>query len=308
MARTIRYSLIAVGALTAVLLAGVCWLLWPALTDLAERVESRMGHLARVTETASYRIGDDQLIDLDLTSTTGIRFRMTIRRPADSVPGDPVMLLMAGQETGQAAVDYIDDTYGVTVAAISYPFGVIPHRDRLALLKSVRQIQRGILDTPAAVLLAIEYLDRFTRFAPERIELAGVSFGAVLAPMPAALDERIDRVWLIHGAGDPAGVIAANLDRLVPIESLQDDVARFLATAVAERHLRPERWVGAIAPRPVVVVSARDDRQIPMSAIRSLHDALQPPYEIVWTEGGHVHPKRPDTIRQITELMFQRFE
>ena len=37
----------------------------------------------------------------------------------------------AGQETGRAAVEVIPDTQGVTLAAISYPFGTIPHRDAL---------------------------------------------------------------------------------------------------------------------------------------------------------------------------------
>ena len=41
-------------------------------------------------------------------------------------------------------------------------------------------------------------------------------------------------------------------------------------------------------------------------AVDTLHAALQPPFEVLWSPGDHVHPKRPETINYITELLFSR--
>ena len=94
--------------------------------------------------------------------------------------------MMGGQETGRAAVRVIPDTRGVTVAAISYPFGTVPHRQILGLALALPRIQQGIFDTPAGVLLALDYLlGDSSGLNPGRVELAGISFGAYLAAIPA---------------------------------------------------------------------------------------------------------------------------
>jgi hypothetical protein len=40
--------------------------------------------------------------------------------------------------------------------------------------------------------------------------------------------------------------------------------------------------------------------------VRALHDALGDSGEIIWTEGGHIHPKRPETIIAVIDIMLQR--
>jgi hypothetical protein len=203
-------------------------------------------------------------------------------------------------------VDILPDTRGVAVAALSYPFGTIPHRDGLALALALPGIQRGILDTPPAVMLAIDYLLGRPDLNPGRLELAGISFGAFLAAVPTALDPRIERLWLIHGAGDPGGVIEAGLRERVPLRPLRVAVARLLAGIAGAHHLSPELWVGDVSPRPLIVVNATEDSALTGSAVDALHAALRAPFEILWSPGDHVHPKRPETIDYITGLLFGR--
>jgi dienelactone hydrolase len=62
-----------------------------------------------------------------------------------------------------------------------------------------------------AILLAVDYLLEQPYIDANRLELAGVSLGAFLVSPAAVLDERIRRVWIVHGAGNPAQVIEYEL-------------------------------------------------------------------------------------------------
>ena len=105
---------------------------------------------------------------------------------------------------------------------------------------------------------------------------------------------------------DPAAVIERGLEKNIPLAPLRILVARFLAAAAGSRYLSSEKWVERVAPRPVIVINGRADDDLPAEAVRALHDALGQPSEVIWVEGGHIHPKRPDTITRVIDIMLQR--
>jgi len=291
-------------AIAASILLAAGWLLLPALQE--PDFQLRKGSLLHATETGERPAPGGRIFEIRLTSTTGLEVDLALRLPSEPLPERPLLIMLSGQETGRKAVELLPDTRGIAVAALSYPFGTIPHRDLVALTLALRGIQRGILDTPPAVMLATDYLIGRPDLDPGRVELAGISFGAYLAAVPAALDPRIERLWLIHGSGDPQGVIDAAMRKRIGNGEIRQGVAWLLATTALAHHLNPEYWVARVAPRPLVVVSAADDSTIPKSAVDALHTALQPPFEVLWSPGDHVHPKRPETIDYITELLFER--
>jgi hypothetical protein len=267
----------------------------------------RKGQLVAVEQTQAYPLEAGRVEEYRLRSDTGLVVDLALRVPDQLLEHRPLVLLMGGQETGRAAVDVIPDTHGVTVAAISYPFGTVPHREALGLALALPRIQRGIFNTPAAAMLALDYLlSSAAALNPGRVELAGISFGAYLAAVPAALDSRIDRLWLIHGGGAPAAALDHGLSNRVPLDGLRRQLAKYLATIIGARHLSPEQWVARVSPRPLVVVNAEDDRDLPAYCTEVLLEAVRSPYEVLWTPGRHVHPKRPEVIRAITQLMFTR--
>jgi hypothetical protein len=284
--------------------AALAWLLLRAAPEPAPL--ERKGELVEARETAVYRLSDSRIKELTLRSSTGLCVEIALRIPDLPLPGRPLVLLMGGQETGRAAAELVTDIRGVTVAAVTYPFGAVPHRDGLALTLALGRIQRGILDTPPAVLLALDYLHSIPDLSPGRVEIAGVSFGAFLAAVPGALDKRIQRVWLIHGAGNPAAVLAQGLEKRIPVRWLRGAVARYLAAVAAAHHLGPEHWVGRVSPRPLIVVNAEDDSSLPASAVKALHDALRPPFEVAWTRGDHIHPDRMEIVEEVSNLIFRR--
>ncbi|MEE4661493.1 MAG: hypothetical protein V2J89_13565, partial [Halieaceae bacterium] len=92
----------------------------------------------------------------------------------------------------------------------------------------------------------------------------------------------------------------------IPMDGLRSAVANYLATVAGAGHMGPEAWVGRFSPRPVILVHARGDDDLPPVATMALRDAANSPMEVLWTEGKHVHPKRPEVIEAICALMFER--
>ncbi len=284
-----------------------CVVLFVAGASAPEDHLGRKGNLVLVEQLNEYRLDSSRVREFRLHSDTGLAVEIAVRYPDQPLEARPLLLMMGGQETGRAAVDVIPDTHGVALAAISYPFGVVPHREALGMLLSLRRIQNGIFDTPAATLLALDYLvSPASGLSPGSVELAGISFGAYLASVPAALDQRVERLWLIHGSAAVPDVLEHGLRKRIGWEALRRPIAGYLATVAGADRLGPERWVHRVAPRPLVLVHARADRNVPPAATRALRDLARGPVEVLWTPGEHVHPKRPAVIAAITELMFSR--
>jgi hypothetical protein len=96
------------------------------------------------------------------------------------------------------------------------------------------------------------------------------------------------------------------MQQYIDFKPLQKLAARLLAIFTASHHLRPEKWVGRISPRPVIVVNARDDEAYPASSVESLHEALGNPAEVIWTEGLHVTPGRIEVVEQLFDIVLER--
>jgi dienelactone hydrolase len=167
-------------------------------------------------------------------------------------------------------------------------------------------VQTALLDSAPAVMLAMDYLAQQPYVDARRVELVGGSLGAFLVSVPGALDPRFRRVWLIHGAGDPRGVFAHLLEPYIGFGPLRELAAQLLALVTASQHLRPEKWVGRVAPRPIIVVNARGDESLPPASVAALHQALPAGSEIIWTEGPHVRPGRKTVVEGLVALVAER--
>ncbi|MEM0954769.1 MAG: hypothetical protein AAGI24_11570 [Pseudomonadota bacterium] len=290
----------------ALLLAASFFSFWRAAQPAPDHL-ARKGTLVEAEQTAEYLLPGGVAREYLLRSDTGLEVEIAVRYPYKPLSYRPLLLLMGGQETGRSAIEVLPETYGATVAAISYPFGTVPHRSMLAVAAALPRIQNGIFNTPAAALLALDYLlEPAAGINPGRVELAGISFGAYLASVPAVLDTRVERLWLIHGGGAPALVLNHGLRKRIPFAGIRSAVAKYLATVAGAEHMGPEAWVGRVSPRPVILVHARSDNDLPPAATAALREAVGEPLEVLWTEGKHVHPKRPEIIEAISELMFER--
>ncbi len=293
-------------AVVAAGLAGAGMLLLPVAGDPGERIRQRAGVLQQVRVERRWREGDSSYRDLFLSSSSGLTVSLTVRRPAAARGRLPAVLILGGLRTGRRAAQLVAGEPPLVVAALSYPYHGPARLQGLDLIRHVPTVQRAVLDTPPAVLLALDYLHALPGVDPARVELVGVSLGAFFVAPAAALDRRVRRVWLIQGAGDPAAVLDHQLRDDVPRPWLRRGLVRFLLLVTDGAELAPERWLPGIAPRPVMVVNSRGDTAFPPEAVRALHAAVRPPGEILWLEGEHITPARTRVIEALSGTVISR--
>ncbi len=301
--RVMGWTLLVLLGLIALLL-GLA--LVPVIPDPTLQYMDRKGQLIDVQQTRQWQDGDSIYTEVTLISSSGLRVDLTTRIPHTSTQPRPLVLLLGGRRTGRDAVKLITDTHGVALAAISYPYSGNPRAKGMALITDLYDIQQAIRDTTPAIMLAMDYLITQPQIHPQRVELAGVSLGAFFVSVPGALDARFRRVWLIHGAGEPAKVLGKGTERYLSSAALCTIAGRLLGWMTLSHHLEPEQWVGRIAPRPVIIINARQDPSFPPSSIAALHNAVNEPNEIIWTEGEHIMPSRSEIVEAISNLVLQR--
>jgi dienelactone hydrolase len=229
-----------------------------------------------------------------------------VRAAREMASPQPLVVLLAGLRTGHRAAYMTEAPRGIVIAALSYPFPGDPRARGLEYATWLPKVQRALLDSTPAVMLAMDYLAQQPFVDRARVELVGGSLGAFLVSVPGALDPRFRRVWLIHGAGDPRGVFAHLLRPHIGFGPLRELTAQLLTVITASPHLRPEKWVGRIAPRPVIVVNARGDESLPAASVAALHQALPEGAEVIWTEGPHVRPGRKTIVEGLVALVAGR--
>ncbi len=242
-----------------------------------------------------------------LTASTGLQVALRVLRPDEPSRPRPLVIILGGHRTGRDAVDLVGDPGPMVVAALDYPYsGPEKPRGWRQILASIPAIQRGLLDTPPAVLLALDWLAAQPWVDPARIELVGVSLGVPFAAAAGALDPRFRRVWLIHGAGDNRRLLNFNLRSRIASDWLRAGTADLLYLLAYGPTLEPTRWVPRIAPRPVVFVVAADDERLPWELVEELYQAAGQPKEIVWTQGRHIEPERTAVLRQLLDTVRSR--
>jgi fermentation-respiration switch protein FrsA (DUF1100 family) len=165
-----------------------------------------------------------------------------------------------------------------------------------------RRLQQAAADIPSQFLMGAEYLAQRADVDSGRMALAATSFAVPFATIAAAADARFRNVALIYGAGDLPGVLAANL-------ALEPEFLRGPAAWLAMRPFAafaPERFIGHIAPRPVIMVNGVDDPQMPVDAARSLYRSAREPKELIWMRTGHLMPTDSALIRSLVDTAMAR--
>lgn len=288
--------LIALGATTA-------WL----LRDPMPHFQARRSNLASVSEAPAVTEEGYELTNIRLTATSGLSLELMLRRAvSDSATRRlPLAVILGGHYTGRQAARMLGETPGVLVAALSYPYEGSPRPDAVTFLRDIPRIRKAFLDTPPAVMLALDYLRRRPDVDTTRVEAIGVSLGAPFICVAGSLDERITRVWALHGSGGSYTPLYANMRRAIPPAPLRAVAAAVANVIISGPQLDPVRWVPRISPRPFVMVNASGDERLPRKAIDALFAAAREPKEQIWMPGLHIHADRA-TIEQLVTIVMAR--
>jgi dienelactone hydrolase len=242
-----------------------------------------------------------------VTADTGLHVDFRVLRPAGPRGPLPLVVILGGHETGRDAVDLVGDPGPMVVAALNYPYrGPAKPSGWRQVLGTIPAAQRALLDTPPAVSLALDWLVEQPWVDRTRVELVGASLGVPFAAVAGARDPRFRRVWLIHGAADNRGLLEHNLRSRIANGWLRAGAADLLYLLAYGPTLEPARWVPRIAPRPVVIIGATDDERLPRANVERLYAAAGEPKELIWTQGRHIEPSRPEVLRQLLAVVRTR--
>lgn len=276
------------------------------LRDPMPRFTSRRSMLASIDEGQWVAEGKSELRSVHLVARSGLAVDVTIRRPlSDSTRRLPLVVVLGGHLTGADAARLVGETPGLVVAAMSYPFYGDPRPSAATFLKEIPKIRAAFLDTPPALILALDYLLARPDVDTGHVEAVGVSLGAPFVTIAGALDERIHRVWAVHGSGGSYAPLEANMRRTIGFAPLRALAASIANVIIAGPRLAPENWVAQIAPRPFMMVNASDDERLPRSSVEALFLAASQPKEQVWMSGKHVHGDQP-TIKRLVDIVMTR--
>jgi dienelactone hydrolase len=292
--------------LFAIILLLLAIVLVPVIPDPTLLIPARKGQLHEIRQTRQWQAQDSIYKEITLVSTSGLQVQLSTRIPTKATSPRPLVLLLGGRRTGRDAVKLVRETHGVALAALSYPYSGDPRASRIALLTDLPDMQQAIKDTAPSIMLATDYLSTLPQIDPKRIELAGVSLGAFFVCVPGALDTRFQRVWLIQGAGQVDKVLEKGTERYINSKLLRHLLGKLFGWITLSHHLGPERWVGRISPRPVIIINARNDPAFPASSVAALHNAAKEPYEIIWIESDHIMPSRTEVVDAISTIVLQR--
>lgn len=302
MARSVRSPLrrlarlVALGGGTLVVVAAIALAVLRA-DDPVPRFEARRGTVAGAT-LDRVTIEDGHLVQpVRVVSSSGLAVDLLVKRPLGDARA-PLVLILGGHNTGRDAARLIPDTRGRAVVALSYPYAG-PHKLKgLAVVRHIPAIRRALLDTPPAIALALDWLVQQPWVDTTRIDGVGASLGTPFMTVAAARDQRIGRLWSVHGAGDTRALLAHNARRYVPAPLLPA-AASVADILVAGPYLTPEKWIAAVAPRPVVMLNATEDEKLPRAAVETLYAAAASPKRLVWMPGRHVGRNRPEIVRPL---------
>jgi len=248
---------------------------------------------------------------VQLESSTGLQVDMRVMRPATE-PGQtlPVIVVMGGEGTGKDAVDLVGTPRGVAYLALDYPYRGSQELDAFwESVTAIPAIQQAFLDSPPAMSLAVDWLQQQPWFDPDSVELVGASLGVPFTAVAGAIDKRFTRVWLLHGGAENLPWVMHAGRRYIDNEFVRGIVARGALLLVHGNSFRTMDWIPEIAPRPLIIVAAKDDDFVPYEAQQPFIAVAESEFvELIWTEGQHIRPTRQSELQQLLDVVLSRVE
>jgi hypothetical protein len=289
-------------AFTLLVVAGTANLLRDPLPHMLERRSA----LASAVEGEPIIDKDHIFTPVRVTATSGLAVDLMVRRAiADSGGRLPMAVILGGHYTGRKAADLLGETPGVLIATLSYPYTGDLRPNAFTFLRDIPKIRGAFLDTPPAIMLAMDYLTKRPEVDPKRIEGIGVSLGVPFISIAGALDTRFARVWALHGSGGSYMPLEANMKRTIGFAPLRAVAAAIATVIINGPKLDPVRWVPQIAPRPFIMVNASGDERLPRPGVDALFDSARDPKELMWMDGKHIHSDK-ETIQKLVAIVMSR--
>ncbi|MCP4725088.1 MAG: prolyl oligopeptidase family serine peptidase [bacterium] len=240
--------------------------------------------------------------DLHLKGEKIPLIKCVVRVPAGDKPL-PLMIILGGVERGRDVINLVADVDLASkfiFASFDYPYdGKMSKLSVIEFLTAVPAIREACFNTVPAILMLIDHLETLEEVDSENIFVTGGSFGSFFAIAAAALDQRIKAAASLYGGGDIAMLIREN-SKEVP--SFLRGTAGYLAESLLYP-VEPLRHIHRIAPRHVLIVNGKNDRQIPRESVQKLYNKAGQPKSLIWFDSDHIHPTKRNLLSELTEVV-----
>lgn len=257
----------------------------------------------RIEKVETELIGESGIArseELRITDADGKLHEFYLRSPRTVDRPQPAVFVLAGFETGKAALDLLDDRNDLFLLSMDYPFQGSKDFKGLGSLRALPALRRMGFDTVDAGALALDYLSQHPAVDREKLILLGVSFGSVFATALGALDERARAIVLIYGGGDvPALVDNAVRSSWLPSWLIRPSSRLFFG------EFEPLDHIGGISPRYLLMINSRQDELVPPPLATALYERARDPKKLIWYETGHMDLFDPGLIRQLTRQVLE---
>lgn len=304
MLRRIRQVLL-FGAFAVALggVVGLAWLRWESHLPRENWFDERKGRLIQAATEPSITPHGQLTEKVVLTSDSGLSVLLRLIRNDDGDVKRPVLVVLGGHRTGSDAVDLFGDVGERVVVGVDYPYGG-PEKVRgmTQVLSTIPLARQAMLDTIPAVSLALDWLLAQPWADENRVIVIGASLGVPFAATAAARDERIRGAMLVHGAADNRLWIEAQLARRIDTQAMHYPLSVILHWLAYGPALDTGERIGKIAPRPVVIIGARDDERTPAGQAELLYELAGEPKRLRYTEGAHIEPDRSEIIAALLRI------
>jgi dienelactone hydrolase len=253
--------------------------------------------VVRGTETRD----DYTRIDFTYQSMPDMAVPSLLALPIDTPKPYPCIIFLHGIGQSKRFLDEIAGYYtksGFAIASFDqYMRGErkLASKDPVTQLLGLRKrTSLNVIDTRRLV----DYLQTREDIAKDRIYLVGASFGAITGCTAVAFEPRIPAAVMTYGGGD--------LSLLLDSEAARKELGSFRApltslVAYITSPSDPVKYVGKIAPRPVLFQNGEHDQLIPFAAAKALVDAAGEPKEFTVYDSDHVGADETQTIQVLKD-------
>jgi hypothetical protein len=219
--------------------------------------------------------------------------RVVVRRPVVQGPDLRTLVVYAGKETGDAILALIPDRPGLAVMAPLYP--EIDPKGPLGALAWPAKLRAAVFSTVASGMAALDHLDA-EGFERGRTVVLAASLGTAFGTIHTALDPRIDELVIVHGGGDFPKVLRHTSEgRNRPLRAA---LLPWVGEALVDTY-DPIHWVGAVSPRPVLLIATRRDRHFPVDSVEAVYEAAEEPKTLIWTDTDHVGASKTEIVESV---------
>lgn len=257
------------------------------------------GAIAWAGVTPRANPGDSaRMFDVVIRGESGAELRCLLRQPARE-GRMPAVFIAGGMRTGRDAARIVGDAFDGIAFACDWPWRNPGDYSVPGLILRLPSIRSDIVSSPAFHRLAANWLRGRAEVDSTRFAAVGVSLGVPTVAAWAARDRGVTAVALLYGGARLDVLLDHTQRRNIGSDAIRKPLARLVARALMP--LEPERTAPALAPRPVLVVIAVDDRRVPREAGEALATAAGPEATVRRVPGEHVSRDATELLRMLTD-------